>query len=92
MGQKIYERIHRLEHGDYEIRVWAACEPQCADLEATQQGNEIRAALYSRPSHGPKEIAEAVAALDFCNAVEVTRVNAPNDGMRSGVLIYPDWP
>ena len=88
---RVCERIHMVEHADFQVRVWAACDPAFTDGEALSQGNDIRAALYGR-AHSAAAIAEAVAALPFTNAVEVRRIHPPNDGIRAGVLIYPDWP
>lgn len=102
MSEVVREWVHRLPAGEYEVRVWCrrltGPDPTGKDLrvEAKAQVDAIRAeieALSPYPSHVvvANVLAERIAALPFCAAVEVMEEREVLGGT-SGLLVYPEWP
>lgn len=80
---KVYERIYQERTAFYNVRVWCAVDgPNDTSPEKVVFETVKKLAYASQ-----EEVAEVVAKLPFCNAVEVLNYNTGN-----GLLIYPDWP
>ena len=87
MGQRVYERIHKFAIGGFIIRVWCSSQtlPGAAAPYEQQEQRDAVQSILSATERVPLSLAEAVAKLPFCSAVEVL------DGP-SGVIVYPEWP
>lgn len=85
-------KVHERSLGSPTVRAWCKADniASQAERDACHMAvcNAIRT-ISVRVSNQLylAQVAEAVAKLPCCNAVEVT-----DDGTNSGVLIYPDWP
>lgn len=87
---RVMERVIKVARAGLLLRVWCTAQ----DLRSREEYEEHRAAIANAVAavpatgeHPAVDVAEAVAALPFCSAVEVS------DGpVRPGLLIYPEWP
>lgn len=90
---RIIEHIYEfnLDSYDVDIRIWAKATTLLDRAERNRQRRTILEVTRIPLRKGGHKldfiisIAEEIAKLDFCNAVEVRRG-------KSGVLIYPEWP
>jgi hypothetical protein len=91
---RVVERIFSLRvNSSILVRVWMACHDLHDTFEARTLRADIRLAVYTTPVTPLTDvaIAERIALLPSCNAVEVIDQykSATEEG---GVLIYPEWP
>ena len=86
---RVCERIYHFDYGSIVVRVWAHSNNLMEAGERTHQRHAVYHVLRNAMTGEDFAVgmAEAIAKLDFVNAVEVRW----KDG-GDGVLIYPDWP
>ena len=89
---KICERIYKVPigHSRFVARVWCEVDSFENEGQHVEQTRILTAIGKGSNIESPADlhqVTEALAALPFCNAVEV------KDGYTDeGVLIYPNWP
>lgn len=85
---RVLEYIHELKERGFVIRVWGNAGAEFDVVTRREQWSEIQ--LRAREAQPTAEsLAEDIATLPYCNAVEVKAANVHGG---QGVLIYPDWP
>jgi hypothetical protein len=89
---RVLERVLSVKYEGYDVRMWCRATDLRNQTELDQQAVTLEGELAARAgSSGASaaSVAEGLASLPFCNAVEVIdRWDEPN----VGYLIYPEWP
>lgn len=82
----INERVIKIMHGKFAIRMWC----HCGDLSNYDEAEGTRRILRQEvaginDNFTTEEAASILSCIPFCNAVEVVYKD-------EGIVIYPDWP
>ena len=85
---RILERMVSIPIGNHRMRMWVKASDLRDIDEENEQRKQIGDALLAcvTAQHDVLQMLDALAALPFCNAVEIL------DGSGQGFLIYPEWP